>query len=153
MAISRATATRSASCSRCPGLKYAVLNADDAFAATIAADLPPGCTLVRTSVRSSAVELSARLKRSDLSGLELDIAGKFGAGRLASKLIGAFNAENLLSALGALRRARHDAAGGVRGARRGEAGAGPHGSARRAADGAVGRRRLRAHARRAARAC
>jgi UDP-N-acetylmuramoyl-L-alanyl-D-glutamate--2,6-diaminopimelate ligase len=84
------------------GLAYAVLNTDDAFAATIARSLPAGCTLLRTSVRTSAVELSGRLKRSDLAGVELDIAGKFGTGRIASKLVGAFNAENLLSALGAL---------------------------------------------------
>jgi UDP-N-acetylmuramoyl-L-alanyl-D-glutamate--2,6-diaminopimelate ligase len=62
----------------------------------------PGCKIVRTSLRGSAVELSARLKRSDLGGVELDIGGRFGTARLASKLIGAFNAENLLSALGAL---------------------------------------------------
>jgi len=85
-----------------PGLSHAVLNADDAFAATIAQQLAPGCTLVRTSLRSSAVELSARLRRSGLEGVELDVSGKFGAARLESKLIGAFNAENLLSALGAL---------------------------------------------------
>jgi UDP-N-acetylmuramoyl-L-alanyl-D-glutamate--2,6-diaminopimelate ligase len=85
-----------------PNLKAAVLNADDAYAATIAAALAPACTLVRTSMRSSAVELSARLERSNLSGVELAISGKFGAARLASKLIGSFNAENLLSALGAL---------------------------------------------------
>jgi UDP-N-acetylmuramoyl-L-alanyl-D-glutamate--2,6-diaminopimelate ligase len=85
-----------------PGLKYAVLNADDPFSATIAGDLPQGCTVVRTSMRSSSVELSARLKRADLTGVELDVAGAFGTGRLTSKLIGAFNAENLLSALGAL---------------------------------------------------
>jgi UDP-N-acetylmuramoyl-L-alanyl-D-glutamate--2,6-diaminopimelate ligase len=85
-----------------PGLKFAVLNADDAFAATIAKSLPAACTLVRTSLRSSTVELAGRLKRSDLGGLELDISGKFGTARIASKLIGAFNAENLLSALGAL---------------------------------------------------
>jgi UDP-N-acetylmuramoyl-L-alanyl-D-glutamate--2,6-diaminopimelate ligase len=85
-----------------PGLKAAVLNADDAYAATIAAGLAPGCTLVRTSVRSSAVELSARLERSTLGGVELAVSGKFGTARLVSKLIGSFNAENLLSALGAL---------------------------------------------------
>jgi UDP-N-acetylmuramoyl-L-alanyl-D-glutamate--2,6-diaminopimelate ligase len=85
-----------------PGLKYAVLNADDPFAATIATDLAPGCTLVRTSIRESAVDLWARVKRADLSGLDLDIAGKFGTGRLTSNLIGTFNAENLLCALGAL---------------------------------------------------
>jgi UDP-N-acetylmuramoyl-L-alanyl-D-glutamate--2,6-diaminopimelate ligase len=87
---------------RIPGLKAAVLNADDAFAATIAEGLPAGCALVRTSMRSAAVELSARLERSSLSGVELAVSGKFGTARLASKLIGAFNAENLLSALGAL---------------------------------------------------
>ncbi|HEY9182940.1 MAG TPA: UDP-N-acetylmuramoyl-L-alanyl-D-glutamate--2,6-diaminopimelate ligase, partial [Gammaproteobacteria bacterium] len=85
-----------------PGLQCAVLNADDAFAATIAADLAPGCKVVRTSLRDSAVELSGRLKRSDLGGVELDIGGKFGTTRLSSSLIGAFNAENLLTALGAL---------------------------------------------------
>jgi UDP-N-acetylmuramoyl-L-alanyl-D-glutamate--2,6-diaminopimelate ligase len=85
-----------------PGLKFAVLNADDAFSATIAESLPAACTLVRTSLRSSTVELAGRLKRSHLGGLELDISGKFGNARIASKLIGAFNAENLLSALGAL---------------------------------------------------
>jgi UDP-N-acetylmuramoyl-L-alanyl-D-glutamate--2,6-diaminopimelate ligase len=53
-------------------------------------------------MRSSSVELWARLKRADLTGVELDVAGAFGTGRLTSKLIGAFNAENLLSALGAL---------------------------------------------------
>ena len=87
---------------RLPGLQYAVVNADDAFAATIATGLPPGCKLIRTSSRGAAVELSARLKRSDLNGVELEINGKFGAARLASTLIGAFNADNLLSALGAL---------------------------------------------------
>jgi UDP-N-acetylmuramoyl-L-alanyl-D-glutamate--2,6-diaminopimelate ligase len=85
-----------------PGLSYAVLNDDDAFAASIAERLAPDCTLVRTSLRSSSVELSARLRRSGLTGVELDIAGKFGTARLESKLIGDFNAENLLSALGAL---------------------------------------------------
>ena len=85
-----------------PGLEYAVLNADDAFAATIAGGLPRGCTLVRTTLRNSGGELSARLERSDLSGVELAVSGKFGSARFASKLIGAFNAENLLSALGAL---------------------------------------------------
>ena len=59
MAISRATARRSAGCSRCRGLQYAVLNADDPFAATIAAGSarPVARCCVRAS-RSSAGELS-----------------------------------------------------------------------------------------------
>jgi UDP-N-acetylmuramoyl-L-alanyl-D-glutamate--2,6-diaminopimelate ligase len=53
-------------------------------------------------VRSAGVELAGRLERSGLGGVELAVSGKFGTARFASKLIGAFNAENLLSALGAL---------------------------------------------------
>ncbi len=87
---------------RIPKLEYAVLNVDDAYAATIAGVLAPGCTPIRTSLRSSGVELYARLKRAALDGMELDVGGKFGTARLASRLIGAFNAENLLSALGSL---------------------------------------------------
>jgi UDP-N-acetylmuramoyl-L-alanyl-D-glutamate--2,6-diaminopimelate ligase len=87
---------------RLAGLRFAVVNADDPFAASIAADLPAGCSLIRTSTTGAPAELSARLLRSDLAGVELDIAGKYGSARLRSPLIGAFNAENLLSALGAL---------------------------------------------------
>jgi UDP-N-acetylmuramoyl-L-alanyl-D-glutamate--2,6-diaminopimelate ligase len=85
-----------------PGLKFAVLNSDDRFAATIGGDLPSGCTPLRTSLRGAPAELGARLRRADLAGVELEIGGQFGAGKLVSKLVGAFNAENLLVALGAL---------------------------------------------------
>jgi UDP-N-acetylmuramoyl-L-alanyl-D-glutamate--2,6-diaminopimelate ligase len=85
-----------------PGLRYAVLNADDPFAASIQAELPNGCALVRTSTRGASAEISARVTRADLAGVDLEIDGKFGVGRLRSRLIGAFNADNLLSALGAL---------------------------------------------------
>ena len=113
--------------------------------------LAPGCTLLRTSMRGSAVELSARLKRSDLAGVELDVAGAFGTAPAASsKLIGAFNAENLLSALGALVAQGMPLPAACAALGAAQAGAGPHGSARRPARSAVGRRRLRAHARRAA---
>jgi UDP-N-acetylmuramoyl-L-alanyl-D-glutamate--2,6-diaminopimelate ligase len=87
---------------RLPGLRFAVVNADDPFAASIASELPAGCALIRTSLRGAPAEISARLLRSDLAGIELDVGGAYGADRLRSPLIGAFNAENLLSALGAL---------------------------------------------------
>jgi UDP-N-acetylmuramoyl-L-alanyl-D-glutamate--2,6-diaminopimelate ligase len=85
-----------------PGLAHAVLNADDPFSAALTAVLPPGCEVLRTSVRGAEAELRARIRRSDLAGLELTIDGKFGRDRLVSKLVGDFNAENLLGALGAL---------------------------------------------------
>jgi UDP-N-acetylmuramoyl-L-alanyl-D-glutamate--2,6-diaminopimelate ligase len=86
-----------------PGLEHAVLNVDDPFGASLAANLPVGCEPIRTTVRGArGAELSARLKRADLDGLDLEISGRFGSARLVSKLIGDFNAENLLGALGAL---------------------------------------------------
>jgi len=85
------------------GLAHAVINIDDAFGAGLAVNLPTSCDLIRTSVRGArGADLSARLKRADLDGLTLEISGRFGAARLVSKLIGDFNAENLLGALGAL---------------------------------------------------
>lgn len=87
---------------RMRGLAHAVVNANDAFAATIAADLPADCELLRTSTRAAPAELTGWVRRSDLSGLDIDVAGKFGSARLKSRLIGDFNAENLLCALGAL---------------------------------------------------
>jgi UDP-N-acetylmuramoyl-L-alanyl-D-glutamate--2,6-diaminopimelate ligase len=87
---------------RLPHLQYAVVNADDPFGASLGTDLPRGCELLRTSTRGAGAELVGRVRRSDLAGLDIEINSKFGAGRLQSKLIGTFNAENLLAALGAL---------------------------------------------------
>ena len=87
---------------RLPELRYAVVNADDAFGASLGSDLPRGCELLRTSTRGAGAELVGRVRRSDLGGLDIEINGKFGTGRLQSRLIGTFNAENLLAALGAL---------------------------------------------------
>jgi len=86
-----------------PGLAHAVVNVDDAFGAGLAANLGLGCDLIRTTIRGArGADLGARLKRADLDGLDLEISGRFGAARLVSRLIGDFNAENLLAALGAL---------------------------------------------------
>ncbi len=87
---------------RLPGLQCAVVNVDDPFGASLGTDLALGCDLLRTSTRAADAEIVGRVRRSDLAGLDIEISGKFGAGRLQSKLIGTFNAENLLSALGAL---------------------------------------------------
>ena len=86
-----------------PGLAHAVINVDDAFGAGLGANLPTSCDLIRTTIRGvRGADLSARLKRADLDGLTLEISGRFGSARLVSRLIGDFNAENLLAALGLL---------------------------------------------------
>jgi UDP-N-acetylmuramoyl-L-alanyl-D-glutamate--2,6-diaminopimelate ligase len=86
-----------------PELEHAVLNVDDAFGASLAANLAHGCEVIRTTLRAArGADLNARLRRADLDGLDLEISGRFGTAQLTSKLIGDFNAENLLCALGAL---------------------------------------------------
>jgi UDP-N-acetylmuramoyl-L-alanyl-D-glutamate--2,6-diaminopimelate ligase len=86
-----------------PGLAHAVINVDDTFGAGLGANLPASCDLIRTTIRGvRGADLSARLKRADLDGLTFEVSGRFGSGRLVSRLIGDFNAENLLAALGAL---------------------------------------------------
>jgi UDP-N-acetylmuramoyl-L-alanyl-D-glutamate--2,6-diaminopimelate ligase len=85
------------------GLEYAVVNANDPFATTIAAELPNGSQLLRTSLHGRVpADLVGHLMRSDMRGVELTLSGRFGDARLRSPLIGDFNAENLLVAVGAL---------------------------------------------------
>ena len=86
-----------------PDLQHAVVNANDPFATTLAAALPAGCELLRTSLHAQVpADLVGHLVRSDMSGVELALSGRFGAASLRSPLIGDFNAENLLVAAGAL---------------------------------------------------
>jgi UDP-N-acetylmuramoyl-L-alanyl-D-glutamate--2,6-diaminopimelate ligase len=84
-----------------PGLKHAVLNLDDAFGARLAASLDR----TRTSVLGYGFgkgEISGH--RLDLStrGLRLEIETPWGPGVLQSRMLGAFNASNLLGVLGVL---------------------------------------------------
>ena len=85
-----------------PELAAAVINVDDAFGAGLAQRLRPDVLRVRTSLAGADAELTARSRSLGLSGLDLDVTGRFGAANLRSRLIGDFNAENLLLALGSL---------------------------------------------------
>jgi UDP-N-acetylmuramoyl-L-alanyl-D-glutamate--2,6-diaminopimelate ligase len=86
-----------------PGLTDAVLNIDDAFAASLAPALSGRLRLTTTSLRAhSQANLRGVIRQSSLRGfvLAVDYAGR--PGRVRSRLIGEFNAENMLVALGAL---------------------------------------------------
>jgi UDP-N-acetylmuramoyl-L-alanyl-D-glutamate--2,6-diaminopimelate ligase len=86
-----------------PGLTHAVVNANDPFAASLASGLANSTQLLRTSLGGvQPAELVGRIRQTGLEGIELDLTGRFGTARLVSKLIGDFNAENLLVALGTL---------------------------------------------------
>jgi UDP-N-acetylmuramoyl-L-alanyl-D-glutamate--2,6-diaminopimelate ligase len=91
-----------------PGLRAAVINVQDPFGRRVAEMLD---TAVEAVWFSTASELIAaprigwiRLSemRSLSTGLVLHVESSWGAGTLRSRLVGAFNAENLLATLGVL---------------------------------------------------
>ena len=92
-----------------PGLLRAVVNAGDAFGRELLAslaDLDVETIVYTTSNELFAQNVAGWLRLSELkttaAGLTLHVESSWGAGTLRSKLIGEFNAENLLAALGVL---------------------------------------------------
>lgn len=84
-----------------PGLKAAVINADDALGAQLLADMQGGSARV-LGYGLHAGALRAERLHADRYGLHLEIVSPWGRGELHSPLLGEFNAYNLLAALGAL---------------------------------------------------
>ncbi|OYY95542.1 MAG: UDP-N-acetylmuramoyl-L-alanyl-D-glutamate--2,6-diaminopimelate ligase [Hydrogenophilales bacterium 28-61-23] len=84
-----------------PGLKAAVLNADDELGAALVEQLKTGPAQVLSYGLKSG-DLRAEHCHADRLGLRLDIASPWGRGELVSPLLGEFNAYNLLAVLGAL---------------------------------------------------
>lgn len=91
------------------GLRYAVINADDAFGSALLDAIPPGVAPVAYRLenepfrtRFPAQWVIGRKLRSSMRGMELDVATPWGAGVLRSSLLGRFNACNLLAALASL---------------------------------------------------
>ncbi|MDE2197344.1 MAG: UDP-N-acetylmuramoyl-L-alanyl-D-glutamate--2,6-diaminopimelate ligase, partial [Gammaproteobacteria bacterium] len=88
-----------------PGLKYAAINLDDAFGLELARTLPFGVDAIGYSlagVRSAAGKSLEADVVLHSGGLELDVDGDWGRGHVDSRLLGRFNAHNLLAVLGAL---------------------------------------------------
>jgi UDP-N-acetylmuramoyl-L-alanyl-D-glutamate--2,6-diaminopimelate ligase len=84
-----------------PSLRYAVMFADDPSASVLADRLHSSVTRIDVSMERDA-DIRGRIVRSDLHGTQLDVQGPSGASVITSPLVGDFNAENLLLALGAL---------------------------------------------------
>ncbi len=86
---------------RWPGLKHAVINLDDAFGAHLAASIDRkrvevlGYGLGKGEIAGHRLDLSRK-------GLSLEIETPWGATLIRSRLLGAFNASNLLGVLGVL---------------------------------------------------
>ncbi len=84
------------------GLSQAVLNVDDLFASTLLRGLSDDVTKISVSTRDSSADLFGQVLRADLDGITVQISGPCGTGLIRSKLVGDFNGENLLLALGVL---------------------------------------------------
>lgn len=90
---------------RWPGLKAAVLNADDALGAQLLTDLQGDLREDKPRLLSYGLrngELRAERWHADRLGLRLEIVSPWGRGELLSPLLGEFNAYNLLATLGVL---------------------------------------------------
>jgi len=85
-----------------PGLRYAVINADDEFGRSLLLNLPAAVeTLAFTQAENHIEENVVRgeLVSQGRDGLLLDVQTPWGDGRIHSELLGQFNASNLLAVL------------------------------------------------------
>jgi len=85
-----------------PGLRYAVINADDEFGRSLLLSLPATVeTLAYTQAENHSEENVVRgeLISQGRDGLLLDVQTPYGDGRIHSELLGQFNASNLLAVL------------------------------------------------------
>jgi UDP-N-acetylmuramoyl-L-alanyl-D-glutamate--2,6-diaminopimelate ligase len=94
---------------RMPGLRYAVINQDDTFGRRLISQLstpPTGQAPAGLKVLSygfdQAADVRATARRFDADGFELQVSTPWGDGVLSSRLLGRFNASNLLAALATL---------------------------------------------------
>ena len=88
-------------------LKAAVINTDDPFGCRLLGTLRPGIETVAYGLDPAPMEgCTRRLVATRVAvtpgGLDLEIEGTWGRGRLQSPLVGRFNALNLLAVLGVL---------------------------------------------------
>jgi UDP-N-acetylmuramoyl-L-alanyl-D-glutamate--2,6-diaminopimelate ligase len=91
------------------GLRYAVINADDAFGSALLDAIPPGVAPVAYRLenepfrtRYPAQWVIGRNLQSDVTGMRLDVVTPWGSGALRCGLLGRFNASNLLASLASL---------------------------------------------------
>lgn len=84
-----------------PGLRSAVVNADDAFGRELSARLPETVRRLRYAIDADA-EIRALNVRTHGDGLDFDLVTPWGEGAITSRLLGRFNVYNLLAVAGSL---------------------------------------------------
>jgi UDP-N-acetylmuramoyl-L-alanyl-D-glutamate--2,6-diaminopimelate ligase len=90
-------------------LASAVVNVGDAYGKALLGRLAPATRGISYALGSSgACDIQASFESRGLAGMALSIAGDYGQAMIESPMLGDFNAENLLSATGALLALGHD---------------------------------------------
>jgi UDP-N-acetylmuramoyl-L-alanyl-D-glutamate--2,6-diaminopimelate ligase len=88
-----------------PGLRFAVINHDDKFGRRLLADLQrSGADKPKTLSFgfSAGADIRGRINHIDQQGFELRVDTPWGGGEVGSRLLGRFNASNLLATLASL---------------------------------------------------
>lgn len=89
-----------------PGLRWAVINTDDAFGRSLVDEIPTAVGVLTYGMNEPGVQrgnrIQGQLMRLDRQGLVLAVDTPWGQGTIKSPLLGRFNASNLLAVLGAL---------------------------------------------------
>lgn len=93
-----------------PGLRFAVINLDDAFGRRLVDVIDNTVTMIGYTVNDAPLPAHAQtlqriagtVTRIDLDGLEVQVHTPWGDGTVRSPLLGRFNAANLLAVLGGL---------------------------------------------------
>lgn len=89
-----------------PGLRFAVINRDDAFGRELMADLRPDITSVSYGIdvgpAAGEKHVSGDIQETSLAGIRLSFDSSWGGGELALPLLGRFNARNALAVIAVL---------------------------------------------------
>ncbi len=94
-----------------PGLGSAVLNLDDAFGQSLLTELPGDLPVIGYTLNADTVGqvarpntrwIAARAIETSMQGMCISVRGSWGDGELRTRLLGRFNASNLLASLAVL---------------------------------------------------
>jgi UDP-N-acetylmuramoyl-L-alanyl-D-glutamate--2,6-diaminopimelate ligase len=83
------------------GLRYAIVNADDAWAKNLLTQMPTFVQGLSYSTNNASADIYAKKIELDVDGICADIVTPWGEGKLRSSLIGEFNLGNLLAVIAA----------------------------------------------------
>lgn len=83
------------------GLRYAIVNADDAWAKSLLTRMPLTVASLSYSVSDICADIYARELQLTFDGIRAEIVTPWGVGELRSSLLGEFNLSNLLAVIAA----------------------------------------------------